>query len=67
MGITWEGLKKMNIEHRTSNIEWEKMKKQMNIEQGMSNSRSFLKETNQYSLLRYSAVPCSAVLRFKII
>jgi hypothetical protein len=26
------------------------------IEQGMSNNRSFLKETNQYSLLRYSAV-----------
>ena len=34
-----------------------------NIEQGISNSRSFLK---QYSSLRYSAVPCSAVLRFKI-
>lgn len=37
-----------------------------NIEQGMSNNRSFLKEINQYPLLRYSAVPCSAVLRFKI-
>jgi hypothetical protein len=32
-----------------------------NIEQGMSNNRSFLKEINQYPLLRYSAVPCSAV------
>ena len=27
----------------------------------MSNNRSFLKEINQYPLLRYSAVPCSAV------
>jgi len=32
-----------------------------NIEQGMSNNRSSLKEINQYPLLRYSAV-----LRFKI-
>lgn len=37
----------------------------LNIEQRISNSRSF-KKIGEYSSLRYSAVPCSAVLRFKI-